>query len=401
MKRMKRMKRSIPNKFVDKLPHLLSTIRRAVSLAVSSSAPSICATFLGVTLALSLTTVPAQAWAKYTDVSTQYPAAQDLTEVARDGLASIGKSIYPVVVQAGDIVDGTYVVPAYTSSRMCNFYASLADATAKSNPNQVVLNVSGGVVTATFYMSGAYTALYFGTAEQAAAIAPEDGLTPSPSYFTDGNDSYDTGHGPFTVQLASLNTSFQFAVYNGGTKGTAGGVWYNRLGSVIITNDFAEAHVMGVSPDPTPSPDPDPDPDPDSGSGGTGTSGSGGDGSNNNNASGGEEQNEQQQTSEEQQSNQEGEGGDQQESTAGSLMRGKRITIVSADDEKGSNSQTVLDGDLLSLEGLTPAQVAALSGALAVLAGAVAFIVRFFLQKRGGPLLKGQPPSEDQPPSSD
>ena len=391
---MKRMKRFIPNKFVDKLPHLLSTMR-AVVLSV---APSACAAFLGVTLALSLTAVPAQAWAKYTDVSSQYPAAQDLTEVARDGLASIGKSIYPVVVQAGDIVDGTYVVPAYTSSRMCNFYASLADATAKSNPNQVVLNVSGGVVTATFYMSGAYTALYFGTADQAAALAPADGLTPSPSYFTDGNDSYDTGHGPFTVQLASLNTSFQFAVYNGGTKGVAGGAWYNRLGSVIITNDFAEAHVMGVSPDPTPSPDPDPDPDP--GSGGTGEGGSGS-GESNNNASGGEEQNEQQQTPEEQQENQEGEGGDQQESTAGSVMRGKRITIVNADDEKGSNSQTVLDGDLLSLEGLTPAQVAAISGALAVLAGAVAFIVRFFLQKRGGPLLKGQPPLEDQPPSSD
>ncbi len=396
---MKRMKRFTPNKFVDKLPHLLSTIRSAVLPAVSSVAPSVCATFLGITLALSLTAAPAQAWAKYTDVSTQYPAAQDLTEVARDGLASIGKSIYPVVVQAGNIVDGTYVVPAYTSSRMCNFYASQADATAKSNPNQVVLNVSGGVVTATFYMSGAYTALYFGTAEQAAAIAPEDGLTPSPSYFTDGSDSYDTGHGPFTVQLASLNTSFQFAVYNGGTKGTAGGMWYNRLGSVIITNDFAEAHVMGVSPDPTPSPDPDPDLDP--GSGGTGEGGSGSGESNNNNASGGEEQNEQQQTSEEQQENQEGEGGDQQESAAGSVMRGKRITIVSADDEKGSNSQTVLDGDLLSLEGLTPAQVAALSGALAVLAGAVAFVVRFFLQKRGGPLVEDQPPSDDRPPLSD
>ena len=393
---MKRMKRFTPNKIVDKLPHLLSTMRDAVS----SAAPLVCATFLGVTLALSLTAVPAQAWAKYTDVSTQYPAAQDLTEVARDGLASIGKSIYPVVVQAGNIVDGTYVVPAYTSSRMCNFYASMADATAKSNPNQVVLNVSGGVVTATFYMSGAYTALYFGTADQAAAIAPGDGLTPSPSYFTDGSDSYDTGHGPFTVQLASLNTSFQFAVYNGGTKGTAGGMWYNRLGSVIITNDFAEAHVMGVSPDPTPSPDPDPDPDPDSGSGGSDEGGSGSGESNNNNASGGGEQNEQQQTSEEQ-ANQEGESAERQESVAGSVMRGKRITIVSADDERGSNSQTVLDGDLLSLEGLTPAQVAALSGALAVLAGAVAFIVRFFLQKRGGPLLNGQPPLEDQPPSSD
>ena len=393
---MKLMKRFTPNKFVDKLPHLLSTFRDAIS----SVAPSVCATFLGVVLALSLTAVPAQAWAKYTDVSSQYPAAQDLTEVARDGLASIGKSIYPVVVQAGDIVDGTYVVPAYTSSRMCNFYASLSDATAKSNPNQVVLNVSGGVVTATFYMSGAYTALYFGTADQAAALAPADGLTPSPSYFTDGNDSYDTGHGPFTVQLASLNTSFQFAVYNGGTKGVAGGAWYNRLGSVIITNDFAEAHVMGVSPDPTPSPDPDPDPDPGSGgNGGTGGSGSGE--SNNNNASDGEEQNEQQQTSEEQQSNQEGEGGDQQESTAGSVMRGKRITIVNADDEKGSNSQTVLDGDLLSLEGLTPAQVAAISGALAVLAGAVAFIVRFFLQKRGGPLVEDRPPSDDRSPLSD
>ena len=82
-------------------------------------------------------------------------------------------------------------------------------------------------------------------------------------------------------------------------------------------------------------------------------------------------------------------------------MRGKRITIVNADEEKGSDSQTVLDGDLLSLEGLTPAQVAAISGALAVLAGAVAFIVRFFLQKRGGPLVEDRPPSDDRPPLSD
>ena len=172
--------------------------------AVSSAAPLVCATFLGVTLALSLTAVPAQAWAKYTDVSTQYPAAQDLTEVARDGLASIGKSIYPVVVQAGNIVDGTYVVPAYTSSRMCNFYASMADATAKSNPNQVVLNVSGGVVTATFYMSGAYTALYFGTADQAAA-----GIKAAWAKGAQANDQtstvmYAVSDGMTSAQLAEL-----------------------------------------------------------------------------------------------------------------------------------------------------------------------------------------------------
>lgn len=345
--------------------------------------------FLGVALAASLLAMPAQAWAKYTDVSSQYPASQDLTEVAREGLSAIGKSIYPYAVEAGSIVDGTYIVPAYTSSRMCNFYASQADATAKSNPNQVVLNVSGGVVTATFYMSGAYNALYFGTAEQAAALAPEDGLTPSPSYFVDGNDSYDTGHGPFTVQLASLNTSFSFAVYNGGTKGIEGGVWYNRLGSVIITTDFAETNVIGASPEPDPEPEPDPGSNGNQNGSTTDDPGSENDANQNaGQAASGEEQ----QQENERQEDQAGEDDADQSSGSGSTLRGKRLTIVKANDGEDGGSQTVLDGELLSLEGLTPAQVALILGICSALAGAIAFIVRFFLQLRSGFSSKGAPP---------
>lgn len=341
---------------------------------------------VSVLLALTCATCPALAWAKYTDVSSQYPASQDLTEVAREGLSEAGKSIYPYVVSAGDIADGSYVVPAYTSSRMCNFYASSADAAAKTNPNQVVLNVSGGRVTATFYLSGAYNALYFGSAEQAAALAPADGLTPSSSYLVDSNDSYDAGHGPFTVQLASLNTEFSFAVYNGGTKGIEGGVWYNRLGSVIVTTDFAEAYVIGAAPTPEPDPSPTPDTSGNGGSGGTdatsesenNTTPAGTNTTNNANQNG-------TQATQNEQTNSGSAAANTQAASAGATMLGKRLTIVGASDAGQQSSQTVLDGTMISLEGITPGQIAAISAVLVVIAGVVAFAVRFFLQMKGKP----------------
>ena len=113
----------------------------------------------------ALAWAPSLALAKYTDTGELYAAPQDLSDTAASGLAAIGQSIYPQVVTAGDIVDGTYVVPDFTSSRMCTLYASLGHATAKTNPNQVDLAVSGESMTATFYMSGAYTAVYFGSVE--------------------------------------------------------------------------------------------------------------------------------------------------------------------------------------------------------------------------------------------
>lgn len=340
---------------------------------------------LAVTLVAAPLAAPSLAWAKYTDVSTQYPASQDLSATASEGLRSIGKSIYGYVVQAGQIVDGTYVVPAYTSSHMCNFYASQDDATNKRNPNQVVLNVSGGLVTATFYMSGAYNALYFGSAEEAAALAPADGLTPSSSYLTDGTDSYDTGHGPFTIQLSSLNTEFPFAVYNGGTKGTAGGVWYNRLGSVIVTTDFAESYVVGAAPKPNPGGDTD---DP-------GTGGSGGDGSDNGgagaggsaggtSASGNRENSQAPSESSEaiEQGNSEIDSA-AEEATAGASLRGKRISIVNANEDQDNAAQTVLEGQMISIEGLSPGQMAAIFSAIIAVAGGIASVVRFRVQLKG------------------
>lgn len=309
---------------------------------------------------------PAKAWARYTDVSTQYPAAQDLSETAREGLAAIGKTIYPEVISAGDIVDGTYIVPAYTSSRMCNFYASRENATSKYAPNQVVLNVSGGVVTATFYLSGAYTAVYFGTADAAAALAPAGGLTPSPYYITDGSDSYDTGHGPFTMQLPSLNTEFTFAVYNGGTKGVEGGLWYTRLGAVIVTDDFAESYVIGANSDPRPQPDPSDNPGTDPGVGG----GDGGEGSAPQpEPEAGQDQQEAQQTPVNYQAE-------------NPVALGKRLTIVGADQEDGGGQQTVLQGALLQLGCLTPGQMAGIGLAVLLVLGAVLSVVRFRLQLR-------------------
>ena len=73
----------------------------------------------------ALAWAPSLALAKYTDTGELYAAPQDLSDTAASGLAAIGQSIYPQVVTAGDIVDGTYVVPGFTSSRMCTLYASV------------------------------------------------------------------------------------------------------------------------------------------------------------------------------------------------------------------------------------------------------------------------------------
>lgn len=343
--------------------------------------------FCALALLGTLAAAPCPAWAKYTDVSSQYPASRDLSETASEGLAAQGKSIYPAVVQAADIQDGTYIVPAYTSSRMCNLYTSAADAAAKTNPNQVVLTVSGNTITATFYMSGAYNALYFGTADQAAALAPADGVTPSSSYLVDTEGTYDTGHGPFTVQLSSLNTEFTFAVYNGGTKGIEGGAWYTRLGSVIATTDFAEAYILGGNVNPTPD-----DPGSDDTGGGSGSNGSGseqpseasGAGTGSGAGAGAGAGSAAQTNEQTNDAAQNASSSDQSESdtTASTEMHGKLITVVNANNAAGGSEQTVLSGQMVQLAGLSTQQIAALLGTAALLAGIVFMAVRFRMQLR-------------------
>ncbi len=334
------------------------------------------ALMMAVFLVLADIAVPSVAWAKYTEVSAQYPASRDLSETAAEGLTSIGKTIYPDVISVGAVVDGTYVVPAYTSSRMCNLYASQENATAKYAPNQVVLNVSGGVATVTFYLSGAYTAVYFGSAEMAAAVAPADGLTPAPSYITDGSDSYDTGHGPFSVQLSSLNTEFTFAVYNGGTKGIAHGLWYTRLAAVIATDDFVESCVIGVD---KPSKPESTDPSPSSNDFSENAGGDGeGVGQSHADSSPTESEGQMPQASSPEPSAEIS----SSEAYEG-LRRGKLLTIVNAQQEKEGAPQTVLQGNLLSLGGLSSGQIAIIGSFTCVVLGALAAIVRFRLQMRG------------------
>ena len=302
-----------------------------------------------------------RAYAKYSDASSQYPADRDLSETAAEGLAAAGETIYGGALSASDIVSGTYVVPAYTSSRMCNFYASREDATAKRNPNHALISVSGGVITATFYLSGAYTAVYFGSAEQAASIAPAGGMTPAGAYITDGSLDYNTGHGPFTVTLSTLNTEFIFSVFNGGTKGVESALWYTRSGSFIATASFAETYslVGPVKPDDGDNSNNTP--------GGSGTGGSGGSPA---------------PTPAPQQPAEQPAPAQNPVAADPSVPHGKLISFVPLENDGPNGSGAILEGNVLSLEGLTTEQIALLLGAAVALAGAVAFFVRFRLQLR-------------------
>lgn len=301
---------------------------------------------------------PTRAYARYTDASTQYPAARDLIETASEGLSSIGETIYADALSASDIVSGTYIVPAYTSSRMCNFYASREEATAKTNPNRAVINVSGGVITATFYLSGAYTAVYFGPAEQAAAIAPADGMTPSGSYILDGNLDYSSGHGPFTVQLGALNTEFVFSVFNGGSMGVESALWYTRTGAFIATGSFAETYSMAAPIKPKDDIPDNPYP------GGAGD---------------GDRDSSEVATPVPEQSSAATNYGANADT---SLPQGKRIVFVSAPDEGDGGQSAFLEGMTLTLDGLTTEQIALIIGASVATLGALLFFIRFHLQLR-------------------
>ena len=207
---------------------------------------------LAAVIALALA-CPAYAFATYKDVTQIYYVdnKDDLVVNASEGLQAQGLTMYDSTVPGSQIPDGTYTVPAFTSSSMCRFYATEEDARTQSNANRVTITVSGGTITATFYLTGAYIAIYLGDADTAAQLGAEasaDGLTPSSAYQVDDNLGKDSGHGPFTVQVASLNSTFVFSAFNGGSQGIERGVWWGRSASIIASTAFVES-IGGTTPE--------------------------------------------------------------------------------------------------------------------------------------------------------
>ena len=156
---------------------------------------------------------PAQAHAWYNDVTDSYSASQ---EVTTNGAALTG----------GDIPEGTYPISVSCSSYMCKF----TNVTATS---------VGGELWVTFTLSKAYDALYFGTAEQAAAQTDDEGTDYSAYYVTPPLGEYVSRQ--FSLPIPALNKPITLATYSGGSKGTEKGMWYTRTVSFNSSSEVEKA----------------------------------------------------------------------------------------------------------------------------------------------------------------
>ena len=175
--------------------------------------------------------VPLQAHAYYNQASTSYPATQDL--------GNYGPPIY-----GNDLPDGTYQVTARTSSRMCIMYTDPTNAEARDSKEQAIIDVSGGNITVYFYISKAYTHLYWGYAEDAAAATNEDGTDASAYIAGDPDEGY-VPH-LFALPISALNEPYTFAAYSGGDKGVSGGMWYTREVVFGMTEAEYQSYVGSV-----------------------------------------------------------------------------------------------------------------------------------------------------------
>lgn len=191
-----------------------------------------CAVVLVVLLSFVVTAlVPFPAHAYYNQASTSYPATQDL--------GNFGPPIY-----GSDLPDGTYQVTARTSSRMCIMYTDPTNAEARDSKEQAIIDVSGGNITVYFYISKAYTHLYWGTAEDAAAATNEDGTDASAYIAGDPDEGY-VPH-LFALPISALNEPYVFSAYSGGDKGVSGGMWYTREVVFGMTEAEYQSYVGSV-----------------------------------------------------------------------------------------------------------------------------------------------------------
>jgi len=168
--------------------------------------------------------LPAQAHAFFNDVTDSFPATQDLGS-------------YGAPITGSDLPDGSYQVKARTNSRMCIMYTNPADAEARDSKEQAIISVSGGRITAVFYISRRYTYLYFGTMEEAAAATNKKG-TDASSYIA-GDPA--VGYVPhlFTLPIEALNKPLTISTYAGGYEeddGLEQGMWYTRQFVFVMTD---------------------------------------------------------------------------------------------------------------------------------------------------------------------
>ncbi len=165
-------------------------------------------------LAIVQAIIPNAAYAWFNDVTDSYPATQEI-------------AISGEVLTGADVPEGTYEISATTSSYMCKI-------------TNVTLASVGGELWVTFNTSKAYNALYFGTAEEAAASTNADGTDMSAYYIADPFEGYVEHR--FSIAIPALNTPLTIATFSGGSKGVEGGMWYTRT-VVFASSAEVEAAV--------------------------------------------------------------------------------------------------------------------------------------------------------------
>ena len=154
-----------------------------------------------------------RAYAYFNDVTDSYPALQEIP-ISGD------------VLTGADIPEGMYSITATSSSYMCKF-------------TNVTLTSVGGELWATFTISKAYNALFFGTAEEAAACTNEDGTDYSAYYVTEPLEGYVARQ--FSLPIPALNYEITIATFSGGNKGIDKGLWYTRTVVFNSSDDVMRA----------------------------------------------------------------------------------------------------------------------------------------------------------------
>ena len=159
---------------------------------------------------ISACAVPDIAQARYNDMADGYPAIQDVT---------IGGD----PIDASMIPDGTYAIGnAASSSSMCKL-------------SNCTLHVSNGSMHVTCTSTGAYTAIYLGSADEAVAASGEAGTDTSAYIMGDPPSGY-VPHS-YSLPISALNSVMVIATYNGGTHGDEG-AWYTRAVSFNSTREI-------------------------------------------------------------------------------------------------------------------------------------------------------------------
>ena len=190
----------------------------AVAVTYPKGAIRYARTLLALAIVLVLTALlavafPMRAHASYNDYDNANPAQQDL-------------GAYGAIIQGYDIPNGVYEVGARTSSRMCILYKTAGEANGHANPERCQIVVQDGQITAVFYLSGAYTRMYMGSAVAASEMTNAEGTDDSAYMAGDPVD----GYAPhlYTMAIPALNYPMQIATFDGGSKSVEEGKWFAR-----------------------------------------------------------------------------------------------------------------------------------------------------------------------------